>query len=356
MDFFADMQEWLTQNKLRETGVVIFGTGGGGHILHEFFTRTGVPVKAFLDNYNSGLPICLGCPVFHGDSAPSFNGVAADTPVIISVVNFAHYKQGGVEECRAQLYRAGWTRVATRPQWLAALFQEHQVEIAAVRKLWVDEKSRRLYEQALQFVGTRLAEYEPQSQQPSYFPEDVPAVAGPLRWIQGGAYIGDNISQALDLGLEIDEAAFFEPDPVNFAHLSARVQVANIKGMCWPCGLWSKVEALRFSAGRGADSLVDPDGTVLIQGLDLDSALPTFAPNLITLDVEGAELEALQGMERSIIKSQPHLAISIYHCPDDWWRLPLWLNNINESQNLAYRFYLRVHGPLATDVIIYAVK
>jgi hypothetical protein len=112
---------------------------------------------------------------------------------------------------------------------------------------------------------------------------------------------------------------------------------------------------LRFNSGRDADSVVDPDGDVLIQGIDLDSALPNFKPNLITLDVEGAELKALKGMEGAILKYRPHLAVSIYHRPDDWWTIPIYIRNLSRNNSLEYDLFLRIHNLSALDSLLYAV-
>jgi hypothetical protein len=48
--------------------------------------------------------------------------------------------------------------------------------------------------------------------------------------------------------------------------------------------------------------------------------------DLIKLDVEGSELEALTGGLETIIKQKPHLAIAIYHKPNDHWEIPLFVN------------------------------
>jgi hypothetical protein len=118
--------------------------------------------------------------------------------------------------------------------------------------------------------------------------------------------------------------------------------------------LWETAAALRFNAVGWQGSTVDQDGEALIQGVDLDSALPNFKPNLVTLDVEGAELKALRGMERSILKYTPHLAVSIYHRPDDWWVLPIYIRNLIQDNRLEYSLFLRVHHPSAFDVCLYA--
>jgi FkbM family methyltransferase len=50
--------------------------------------------------------------------------------------------------------------------------------------------------------------------------------------------------------------------------------------------------------------------------------------NFIKLDVEGSEVDALLGAQRSISIFQPKLAISVYHKPDDLFEIPLLIKRL----------------------------
>ena len=54
------------------------------------------------------------------------------------------------------------------------------------------------------------------------------------------------------------------------------------------------------------------------------------------MDIEGSELNALRGAEKTIKKFRPKLAISLYHRQDDFITIPEYLNNLN----VGYNFYL----------------
>jgi FkbM family methyltransferase len=73
--------------------------------------------------------------------------------------------------------------------------------------------------------------------------------------------------------------------------------------------------------------------------------------DLIKMDIEGAELEALRGAERSIRQHRPKLAISLYHNPEDIETIPRYLADLD----LEYRFYLEHHTIYNNETVLFAV-
>jgi hypothetical protein len=84
----------------------------------------------------------------------------------------------------------------------------------------------------------------------------------------------------------------------------------------------------------------------------LDDALTGFKPNLIKMDVEGAEYAALLGARRTIEQNRPGLAICLYHSPAHLWQIPALI----QSWDLGYRFFLRAHYYNGFDLVMYAVS
>lgn len=72
--------------------------------------------------------------------------------------------------------------------------------------------------------------------------------------------------------------------------------------------------------------------------------------DLIKLDVEGSELAALQGAEGSLKRWHPKLAISLYHRPQDFFSLPLWLSSLD----CGYRFFLDHYTIHHEETVLYA--
>ena len=57
------------------------------------------------------------------------------------------------------------------------------------------------------------------------------------------------------------------------------------------------------------------------------------------MDIEGAELETLQGAKELIRNNLPVIAACAYHLPTDLFELPMHLKNISEEYEIFYRKY-----------------
>jgi FkbM family methyltransferase len=97
----------------------------------------------------------------------------------------------------------------------------------------------------------------------------------------------------------------------------------------------------------------DPDAlrveTVAIDDVVNREGLPRV--DFIKMDIEGSELSALRGAEKTLRKFRPKLAISIYHKLPDFWEIPRYL----DSLDLNYRFYIRHFTIHAEETVLFAV-
>lgn len=89
----------------------------------------------------------------------------------------------------------------------------------------------------------------------------------------------------------------------------------------------------------------------IIETAALDDVVGDRPVTYIKMDIEGAELEALQGAENIIRKQHPRLAVSIYHKPEDIWTIPRLLMKYYEG----YWFYMRHYSFSWYDTVLYAI-
>jgi len=105
------------------------------------------------------------------------------------------------------------------------------------------------------------------------------------------------------------------------------------------------------------DTLIDP-GARVAQGGDLptrsiDSLVAEGTIeriDYVKMDIEGSELAALRGGESAIRRWRPKLAISLYHRPEDFFSIPLWLDGLR----CGYRFFLDHYSIHHEETVLYA--
>lgn len=59
----------------------------------------------------------------------------------------------------------------------------------------------------------------------------------------------------------------------------------------------------------------------------------------IKMDIEGSEYGALLGARETILRCKPKLAISLYHCGEDYYRIPLLVKEMVPEYKIAVRHY-----------------
>lgn len=69
--------------------------------------------------------------------------------------------------------------------------------------------------------------------------------------------------------------------------------------------MWKKSDILRFQEGGPDSSMVDDKSETTVKVVSLDEYLDGNPINLITMDVEGAELNTLKGAEAAIKRYKP---------------------------------------------------
>jgi len=167
--------------------------------------------------------------------------------------------------------------------------------------------------------------------------------------VDGGAFDGDTARDfhAKTSG-RFDHIHSFELDPNNLDAFRAKtrdIPRVTLHGV----GLWNEPAELAFArADNGSRVSADGSRRARLEPLD---AVDVGVPTLIKLDVEGAEVQALQGAGRLIRAHKPKLAICAYHRSDDFVTLIDTVAAIRDD----YRFTLRHYSPIIYDSVLYCV-
>lgn len=349
--------------------VYIYGAGNAGKDLFRFLKGKGIPVAAFLDRKAQQGSRWEEVPILSPEGETLSEERRRRSHVIVAIFN----RDTEMPPILKFLKSLGYGRVTSFLEfhdrfaaewgnrfWLTGrdFYTDKQEPIEAVNEIWSDETSREVYQAVLKFRFTMDYDALPSPcLDDQYFPKDLPAWPNPLRFIDCGAFDGDTLQYLLDKRMKVgvDAIAAFEPDLANFSKLAeaAQAQAVTFSGTLslFPCGVGSATEQIRFSSGQGEGSCASESGNGMMQVVTLDEALPCFRPNMIKMDIEGAESAALHGSRRLIEAYRPVLAICVYHCPDHLWAIPL----LAQAWLRGGRHYLRAHTYNGFDLVYYWV-
>ena len=115
-----------------------------------------------------------------------------------------------------------------------------------------------------------------------------------------------------------DKIICFEPVEENYKILEENLSLNNIRDVeLIKKGVWNKKGNVSFEC-EGETSSISDKGKEVIPVTDIDSELkrlkiPYEKVGFIKMDIEGAELEALDGMKNLLTKGNPRLSIASYH-------------------------------------------
>lgn len=128
----------------------------------------------------------------------------------------------------------------------------------------------------------------------------------------------------------------FEPDVQNMVKCTESLRnYSNVH--CYPIGLSNNKGLLKFDVSGSASRLSDI-GSVIVSVDRLDDVL-NDEPTFLKMDIEGGESAAIDGARRTIHASHTRLAISVYHQPGDFWRIPEQILNIRDDYDIFLRHY-----------------
>lgn len=220
----------------------------------------------------------------------------------------------------------------------------------AIRRAMGDERSRQLLDAVRTYrqTGDRFVlqgHTDPIDQ--LYLDPDL-IVPNPSHiFIDGGAYDGDSARQFIAYHGGVARAELFEPGKIGGAidfkgNKNVSVHRRGLSSASASVGYHEAGLNSHIDDGADADHTHTMIQTTTIDELDVPA---TF----IKLDVEGHELAALAGAERTIRQHRPTLAISAYHKPND-------IESIVEhiaALKCNYRIYLRQYDVSPFETVLY---
>lgn len=352
--------------------IYLYGAGNYLSFAVGFMRRYGVHIKAILDSKKSGgfpgnpdqdfrdgdIPI-INFDDFLAKRDPSrenfFVISAPSAEAEIRETIGRHFPQECVAAFEMELYLKYLLDVEEYRSYVL----RHWTEFSEFSNALSDEASRQTLESVIKGRVTGDLSYFQQCYMPDqYYPPDVVHLSKGEVMVELGSYDGETLRQFIRLCPDYGAAYCFEPD-TNLLPALEKIQREQAERgghvHIIPKGAWSSSTVLNFS-GVGTEM---GDSHILEEQGEMDYSIETTtvdeavgeSVSYMKMDIEGAEMQALWGAEKQIVKNRPTLAVCVYHKNEDI--LDIW--NYLRRLVPSYRFYLRHHMWSGSETVLYAV-
>ena len=210
-----------------------------------------------------------------------------------------------------------------------------------------DDISRKEY---LEFISQKIwGFYNKYYHKNQYFDKAIMTLTDEEVYVDCGAYDGDSIRAFKNNVNDYKQIYAIEMDKNNFKKL-LEYEGNNDKCIFIQKALGEKTTKMKAYIGKNSSSHLDELGEEEVEIETLDNLIKEKV-TMIKMDIEGYELEALEGARRIITSYSPKLAICMYHKFKDLWEIPLLIKEMNPD----YKLYFRNYHNSASESILYAL-
>ena len=191
-----------------------------------------------------------------------------------------------------------------------------------------------------------------------YFDEEIVKLKDDEIFLDIGAYKGKDIVEfTRRTGGKYDGIIALEPDRKTLTILQETLTCHGIKNVeVHVKGAWNKHAFLYFHDGREGSSRVSettdtafPSTSIEVD--TIENVLNGRRVTYISMDIEGAEHNAILGAEETIKRWKPKMAVCVYHKREDLFDLLLLLKSFVPQ----YKFYMRHYSDNQTETVLYAI-
>ena len=333
----TDIKDIWTYLKETKKHIVLYGTGNGADKIYARLLKENIKISGVFAS--SGFKKGKN---FNGFTVTSYEELKSALGDMIILVCFGSHLDSVIENI-LKLEKENELYLPDVPVCDGEIFdvffaKKHRSELERVYALLADEQSKRVFENTVYFKLTGKSSYltEIETERKEVF--DILSLKEE-NYLDLGAFNGDTVAEFLEYDKNYKSIIALEPDSRNFRKLKENTKdLENITLINSAVGESGGSVYIAKNKGRGNSQ---SGKTVEISSLTIDEISKTVCPTFIKADVEGSEMSAIMGGERTIAK-KPKLHIAAYHKSEDIFAIPLRILEINPH----YKIYMRKHKAL----------
>ncbi len=214
--------------------------------------------------------------------------------------------------------------------------KKHSEELCKVYELLADKQSKKVFKETTLFKldGDISRLFACETEEDEAFNNILKLESG-YSFLDLGAYNGDTVLDFIKRVNQYGNITAVEPDKKSFLKLLKNTECFNIETV--NAAVSSEVGSIPFSFKSSRGSVAG--GSSFIDTVSIDSLCKDRSYDYIKFDVEGKELDAITGGEKTIKRDKPKMLISAYHKSDDYFAIPLKVYEFNPDYKIYMRHY-----------------
>lgn len=220
-------------------------------------------------------------------------------------------------------------------------FKENYEQYKSTYNLLADKKSQEIFTKVINFkisFDYNFMEGFSNNHSEQYFDKEIVPKIKNIHFFDAGAYVGDTAIEVIRN--YSDYAKIWLVEPIAEHMRIAKRDLADYENIEFiTAGVGSKKETLNFHEEKSF-STMQGNGKESVQIETIDAIVQNSRVDFIKLDVEGAELAAIEGARDSIQRCRPVLAVCIYHKAEDWYKVPKLILSIDKNYKMYLRHYM----------------
>jgi len=168
-------------------------------------------------------------------------------------------------------------------------------------------------------------------------------------FVDGGAHFGKSIDAFIaSTGNKFNSIWAFEPDQKNFEILKNHINSTDNRIFVHAYALYDQDKTVHFQSDLGFASKIRTGGRKLVRAITLDSMF-NIHPSIIKLHIEGSELQALHGSQKTIKLHRPIMMVLADHHKDGLYKIATFL-----VATKNYKLYFSLHDYCGNSAVFYA--
>lgn len=335
-DFICEKPLW-EHLKASQKPILLYGMGNGADMIIDVLHQLGLD---YADTFASDGFVRGHC--FHGKKVLSFSEAREKYEDFIILLTFAIHDSPTMNRIKemAQSYElySPTVPIAGKGLFTIDYLKENAASFRKAYDILYDEKSKKTFTDVLNFKISGKIQYlfDCESEKDEVY-SDILRLSENETIVDLGAYDGDTVREFLAAtNGKYRKIYAFEPDEKNFRKLTRKTEgIENLS--LFNLGAWDKKEVQFFETKGGRNSRQESTGKAV--SFDSVDNVVKDEVTFIKMDIEGAELRALEGASRTVTAYRPKLYVCAYHRNEDMFMLPFKIRELHAG----YKIYFRHH-------------